>query len=261
MRRMRLLLRSVAFILLLFSFAPFAEAPLIEKITFVDYYEPTHIGTTTQDAAPCTDSTHFTAPGRFRWKAFPVTYFIDTSGASGQDINGDGNVNKKDRQLARDSVVSAFNTWDAEEHPSGQFFVSTSNPSNAKVTVSWVEIDGAATPTTGQILGLTLIIIDPRSKEILQAVIELDKDETWRVLDIVLCEGQGIPLDGILMVDVGNLATHEIGHAIGLGHFPEGRGSDSDKFLTMYPFIFFDGETHKRTLATGDRRGIESLYP
>lgn len=55
-------------------------------------------------------------------------------------------------------------------------------------------------------------------------------------------------------MDFQNIATHEIGHAAGLGH-----PSDSCTEETMYRFGA-NGETKKRDLNTGDIAGIKALY-
>ncbi|HJQ94038.1 MAG TPA: matrixin family metalloprotease [Candidatus Thermoplasmatota archaeon] len=57
-------------------------------------------------------------------------------------------------------------------------------------------------------------------------------------------------------MDVQNIATHEIGHTLGLNH-PKGGGSIS--CLTMYAYADY-GETQKRTLGDGDILGIEAIY-
>jgi len=55
-------------------------------------------------------------------------------------------------------------------------------------------------------------------------------------------------------MDFENIATHEIGHAVGMGH-PD----DSCIEETMYRYAGF-GETKKRTLEAGDKAGIAELY-
>lgn len=55
-------------------------------------------------------------------------------------------------------------------------------------------------------------------------------------------------------MDFENIATHELGHAIGMGH-----PSDSCTEETMYRFAS-SGETKKRTLNVGDINGIRGLY-
>ena len=55
-------------------------------------------------------------------------------------------------------------------------------------------------------------------------------------------------------MDFENIATHEIGHSVGMGHPP-----DECTEETMYRFADF-GETKKRDLNTGDIAGINDLY-
>ena len=55
-------------------------------------------------------------------------------------------------------------------------------------------------------------------------------------------------------MDFENIISHELGHAFGLGH-PD----DSCVEETMYRYADF-GETKKRTLNTGDIKGIQELY-
>ena len=55
-------------------------------------------------------------------------------------------------------------------------------------------------------------------------------------------------------MDFENIATHEIGHSVGMGH-----PSDSCTEETMYRFADF-GETKKRDLNSGDIAGVKKLY-
>jgi hypothetical protein len=60
--------------------------------------------------------------------------------------------------------------------------------------------------------------------------------------------------EAVAAYDVQDIATHEFGHIYGLDH-PGG-----DRFATMYGYGY-TGETLKRTLATSDSLGIDTLYP
>jgi len=74
-----------------------------------------------------------------------------------------------------------------------------------------------------------------------------DSAESWTVYPTITCSSQG---NG---VDVEAVMSHELGHGIGLAH------SSSSTALTMYPYYSM-GATHQRTLATGDAKGVQSLY-
>jgi len=56
------------------------------------------------------------------------------------------------------------------------------------------------------------------------------------------------------VMDLLNIAVHEVGHAAGMGH-PDGACGDE----TMYAYAEY-GETKKRTLNAGDIAGIQALY-
>jgi len=56
-------------------------------------------------------------------------------------------------------------------------------------------------------------------------------------------------------MDLENIATHEFGHAVGLGHTSE----PLCVAQTMFPTAPL-GETEKRTLEAGDKNGIKKLY-
>jgi len=61
-------------------------------------------------------------------------------------------------------------------------------------------------------------------------------------------------VSGNSVMDYQNIATHEFGHSLGLGH-PENTCTEE----TMYAFAGF-GETKKRNLEAGDIAGVNSLY-
>lgn len=72
-----------------------------------------------------------------------------------------------------------------------------------------------------------------------------DKDFGWSDSSV-----NGVPGK----MDFENISTHEIGHAVGMGH-----PSDSCASETMYRYAS-NGETIKRSLNSGDIVGIDKLY-
>ena len=82
-------------------------------------------------------------------------------------------------------------------------------------------------------------------KEIVQFDIAFNLYYTWGDADV----------DGSGVMDLQNIATHELGHGFGLADLYQRKLSD----LTMYGYAAL-GETIKRDLAQGDIAGIQALY-
>jgi hypothetical protein len=118
---------------------------------------------------------------------------------------------------------------------------SQTNPcTDLPSTVAWAAIDGP-----GGILGVTAPCYNLLTKEIVGFSMTLDTGDSWDT------STSGTPG----LIDVGNVATHEFGHVVGLGHVNAPR----DGCLTMYKFAT-DGEIQKRTPGLGDKLGMAALY-
>jgi predicted Zn-dependent protease len=209
--------------------AVLAQPPDLQKIIFVDYVGPVHKG---PSGDACGDGTgkYTTLFGGIGWKSFPVSYYIDSS-----------NTNGVTPIAAKNAVVSAFNTWDNQEHPAGNFFTETNDQSSAKIKVRWQFIDG-----TGNVLAQTSLTYNSATKSIVSADIIFDNGDNWFISNALNCGSVGSSFD------VEDVAAHEIGHAIGLGHV-------NDTVQTMYRYAS-PGETLKRILGKGDLRGLDKIY-
>lgn len=209
------------------------QLPELEVTTFVHYkMSPSQAQHQGRSGDSCGDgSNQYAMNGGLKWRSYPVLYYVDTSGLSGISSS-----------TARSAVVAAFSEIDREEHPSGRFFAQASRSSDADIIVRWGYLDG-----TGKSIAKTTYWYNPGTKTLSYAEIILDRSERWSVVSGLSCTGRaGSPFD------IENVAIHEIGHAIGLGHV-------SDTRLTMYPSSA-PGETLKRTLGIGDQIGIDRLY-
>lgn len=96
------------------------------------------------------------------------------------------------------------------------------------VTITWYETRGP-----------------PQSRDI------VEWDQVYDVVDYDWSDGTPYEED---KMDFANIATHELGHALGLGH-PD----DSCTEETMYAFADF-GDTNKITLESGDIAGVQQIY-
>lgn len=205
-------------------------SPAVSRVFFIDYVGRSHATPSGTDCGP--DSRSFKKIGKgkgLRWFSFPVAYQIDASGSG------------IDQVLAKQAVVNAFNTWDAEEHPRESLFTEAS-PHN--VFVNWAFLDGG-----GGTLAVASVTYYVRSGQIISGSVTYDSGDSWTVYSGLSCSSQGSAFD------IEDIGAHEIGHVIGLGHV----SSSMDVAQTMYPYAS-NGETLKRTLGTGDKRGIDFLY-
>ena len=179
-----------------------------------------------------------------RWKT-TEPYVLDTE-------NGD----ELKAEFVVTTLSASFEAWDTEvtfdifgsrdlskevdgadtENPDDKnevFFGSIAEPGAIAVTIVWGFFSGP--PIWRELIEYDLVFDDA--------------DYTW---------GYAGPTDeetlGTLVMDLENIATHELGHAAGMAH-PD----DSCTEETMYRFAEL-GETKKRTLNSGDIAGIQELY-
>lgn len=106
-------------------------------------------------------------------------------------------------------------------------FGSYSNPDVIAVTTVWGYFTGP-----------------PPQREIVEAHILMNDDFEW-----------GDASFNSLLMDVQNIATHELGHWVGMGDVYESTAAEE----TMYGYST-EGETKKRDLYKGDIAGITGLY-
>lgn len=202
-----------------------ALAPNLEWVqeTFIDY---THAG---PGPHPTTESSsfHLTQGGISWFSGGTVEYQITgTEGITG------GNTAIENAKTTWDGFVTtrAFTRNDSTT----QTNPCTGNPN----TIQWSTIDGV-----GGALATASVCRNVATKAIGGFVMTLDSAEPWAT-------------DGNLSsFDVENVASHEWGHIVGLGH----TNAPKDGCLATYRFTGL-GEIQKRTLGLGDKLGMNNLY-
>ena len=97
------------------------------------------------------------------------------------------------------------------------------------------------------IIAVTNTWYNPFTKQIVEFDITFSTTFSW---------GDGSADKSVM--DLQNIATHELGHGFGLADLYNDQ-SPTQVLQTMYGFASF-GETMKRDLASGDIAGIRALY-
>ena len=172
------------------------------------------------------------------WKSLPVDYVIDPDNSNGlsesfianafslsaEEWNANTSTN-----LFGSYSIDYNSSWDSSA-PDGRNELLFGNYEEADViaiTIAWGYFSGS-----------------PKSREIIEFDILFDTDFTW-----------GDATINPEVMDLQNIATHEIGHGIGLGDLYESSCSEE----TMYGYST-EGEISKRDLNAGDIIGIQELY-
>jgi hypothetical protein len=183
-----------------------------------------------------------------KWAQLPVHYFI-----TNRDVPG---VSAPQLQTA---VASAFAAW--SNVPTAQLSAQFGGIVNADP----VNRDGATVigfefqPDLDRVLGATTHSIDSITGAIVESDIFLNSNFSWSVAS----GGQA------QRFDVQSIATHEIGHLLGLGHSalgetelrPDGGRRVLGKNAVMFPIAFPAGNVADRVLKPDDVAGISGTYP
>ncbi len=204
-----------------------------EKITFI-HYKDGKIKSIDNNARP-TQTTCYKLLGA-KWQTTPISYIINPSNPQG--LNESFIINAMSasalewdrytsRQLFSTYSVDYSANWDddAPDYRNEYSFSSYSDNRVIAVTIIWGYFSGA-----------------PKQRRIIEYDILFNTAFTW---------GDATQAN---VMDLQNIATHEIGHGLGLGDLYNTCVQE-----TMYGYSS-EGEISKRTLASGDIQGIQKLY-
>ena len=211
--------------------------PPLEKIVII-HYKRGHAKPSWAGGGNKESPNYKTYGKGIKWKGLQVNIVIDPDNLDGLSQSfivdaitasaeeWDGNT---ESDIYRTYTIDNSSTWD-DDAPDGRnelLFGDYSESGVIAVTVIWGYFSGP-----------------PRWREIIEFDILFDTDYTW-----------GDASTGATVMDLQNIATHELGHGFGLADLYESSASEE----TMYGYST-EGEIKKRTLNSGDIAGIQDLY-
>ena len=187
-------------------------------------------------------------PTPLKWNASPVRWFATDRGASGITAS-----------QFQSEVASAFATWEAVPTSSIAFqfagFTSSEPFEDDAISVFGFQDE----PDLDRVLGATTFVVDTMTGAIIESDVFFNSIFAWST---VAAGDAG-------RFDLRSVATHEIGHFVGLGHSalgetelrPEGGRRVLASGAVMFPISLGRGITADRALQPDDIAGVSDLYP
>jgi len=208
-----------------------SKAPDLEKIEFIhwkkDFVKPRTVAAKAPKLPAC-----YKLLG-VKWTTLPVNYVINPN-------NPQGLV----ESFITSAVSTSAETWDAA---TSKELMNNNYATDLAVRYGVQDYKNAITfgnyPTTG-VIAVTTIWYNPATKAIVEFDVMFDTDWTWGDAKI----------DSTKM-DLQNIATHELGHGVGLADIY----STACSAVTMYGYSS-NGDVEKRTLEQPDISGLQKMY-
>ena len=209
-----------------------AKAPDLEKIEFIhwkkDFAKPE--GAKVPKPPSCYK---FLTPTKVKWTVLPANYVINPT-----------NPQYLGEDFIKSAVFNSAETWDAA---TSKELMNDTYTIDYTATYGVQDYENAITfgnyPTAG-VIAVTTVWYNPATKAIVEFDVMFDTDWTWG----------DATLDSTKM-DLQNIATHELGHGVGLADVYDSVCS----LVTMYGYSDY-GEIIKRTLEQPDITGLQKLY-
>ncbi|MEM4982583.1 MAG: matrixin family metalloprotease [Candidatus Bathyarchaeia archaeon] len=235
-------LASCSMIPLAFAKLDSSRPPDIEQVIFIHFVK--------SKAKPPSEETGYYKLIGAKWQTFPVNLEVNPSSSG----------------LSQDFVIKAIGMA-AEEWDSGAYsqlegiawygvapdlfndIIAITDKGYDDLAWTSDKLDGCNTIVwgnypTGGVIAVTILWYNKATKTIIEFDIVLDTDYEW-----------DNATQGLTVMDLQNIVTHELGHGIGLGDVYQSTAYQE----TMYGYSYA-GETSKRDLYIGDKKGITKLY-
>ena len=198
----------------------------LERVDFIHYAKPVNSG------KPTRTDTCYKLMG-MKWTALPVNYIINPNNLQGLDQN-----------FIISAISTSAETWDAAT--SAELFNNTYTIDNA-VQYGVQDYKNAiafGNYTDANVIAVTSVWYTRVGKKIVEFDMLLDTDFVW-----------GDATIDVTVMDLQNIVTHELGHAVGLNDVY----STSCSYVTMYGYSD-NGDVAKRSLEQPDITGLRKMY-
>jgi hypothetical protein len=196
----------------------------LERVDFVHYAKPAGAGTGGEKCYKLLG---------VKWKAFPVSYVINPTNPQGLD-----------ETWVAAQIASSFETWDAST--SIELLADTYSVDSAAAygVQNFVNAIAFGDHPDSGVIGVTTVWYSLAGRQIVEFDMLLNTDFAWGDASV----------DATKM-DLLNIATHEDGHAVGMGDIY----SAACSAVTMYGYSGY-GDLNKRTLEPSDIAGLQRMY-
>jgi hypothetical protein len=189
----------------------------------------------------------FLSPTKVKWKTLPVNYVINP-------INPVQLLNKSEVVSA---IYNSAEEWDS--HTSKELMSNSSqyniNYSATPGVQDYRNVIGFGNYSDPDVIAVTTVWYSRVTNQIVEFDMMLDTDWTWGDAVVQCNSNETFTNSTCTIMDIQNIATHEFGHAIGLGDIYDPACSE----VTMYWSSDY-GEVKKRTLEQADITGLQTLY-
>ena len=220
-----------------------SKAPTLEKIIFIHWWKG-NVSRSDIARVPKPPLCYkFLTPTKIKWNQLPVNYVINPTNAPYLSEN-----------LICSTVTNSGETWDGvtgkelfTDYTACLIdYTATYGVQNYKNAIVFGNY-----PTIG-VIAVTTVWYNPATKSIVEFYIMFDTDWRWGDAEATPTVDSN---DSTAVMDLQNIAIHELGHGVGLADVYESACS----VVTMYGYSNYE-ETQKRTLELSDIIGLQTLY-
>ena len=198
----------------------------LERIDFIHYAKPENLG------KPGKTEACYKLLG-VKWKSFPVSYVVNPNNTGGLS-----------ESFVTSEISTSAETWDAST--SSELFNNayTVNYTAAYGVQNFVNAIDFGDYPDDRVIAVTSVWYTPKGRQVVEFDIRFNTRFSW-----------GDAVVNSTVMDLQNIATHELGHGVGLDDIYSTTCSE----VTMYGYSSY-GETQKRTLEQPDITGLQKMY-